>query len=260
MFNWDDTFIMDSNYYKDYFELERNHWWFLARNEIIRSQVEELYQSNGGPLKIINVGVATGATSEMLANFGEVTSIEYEQDCIDYIKSKIDIDIQLGTILDLKYPDETFDLVCSFDVIEHVENDQLAASELIRVCKKDGFVFITVPAFMSIWSQHDVINHHVKRYVISEIHALFSNVLVRKYVSYFNFPLSIPIFIVRFFDRLIPGNIKRNKTNSDFDVVSNAWLNKLFYKIFISEKAFIKKKFHFPFGVSIMGIWQKSSR
>ena len=113
---------------------------------------------------------------------------------------------------------------------------------------------------MSIWSQDDVINHHVKRYVISEIHALFSNVLVRKYVSYFNFPLSIPIFIVRFFDRLIPGNIKRNKTNSDFDVVSNAWLNKLFYKIFISEKAFIKKKFHFPFGVSIMGIWQKSSR
>ena len=94
---------MDSNYYKDYFELERNHWWFLARNEIIRSQVEELYQAKGGPLKIINVGVATGATSEMLANFGEVTSIEYEQDCINFTKIKIDIDIHLGTILDLKY-------------------------------------------------------------------------------------------------------------------------------------------------------------
>ena len=52
---------MDNNYYKAYFELERTHWWFLARNEIIRSQVEELFQAKGGPLKIINVGVATGA-------------------------------------------------------------------------------------------------------------------------------------------------------------------------------------------------------
>ncbi len=256
--NWIDFFLkMDSNYYKDYFELERSHWWFLARNEIILSQVEEIYRSKGQRLKIINVGVATGASSEMLAQFGEVTSIEYEQDCVDFTKSKIDIDIQLGTILDLQFPDETFDLVCSFDVIEHVENDQLAASELMRICKKGGFVFITVPAFMSIWSQHDVINHHVKRYVISEIHALFSNVLKTHYVSYFNFPLSIPIFIVRFFDRFIPGSIKRNETNSDFDVVTNDWLNKLFYKIFITEKAFIKRKFHFPFGVSIMGIWQK---
>jgi len=248
---------MDSNYYKVYFELERNHWWFLARNEIIRFQVEELYKLKGRPLKIINVGVATGATSEMLANFGEVTSIEYEQDCIDFTKSKIDIHIQKGTILDLQYPDETFDLVCSFDVIEHVENDQLAAAELIRVCKKEGFVFITVPAFMRIWSQHDVINHHVKRYVISEIHDLFSNVLTPKYVSYFNFPLSIPIFMVRFIDRFVPGFIKREKTKSDFDVVDNSFLNTLFYKIFLSEKMFIKRKIHFPFGVSIMGIWQK---
>jgi len=248
---------MDSNYYKVYFELERNHWWFLARNEIIRSQVKELYLQKGGPLKIINVGVATGATSELLANFGEVTSIEYDQDCINFTKSKIDIDIQIGSILDLKFPDETFDLVCSFDVIEHVENDRLAASELIRVCKKDGFVFITVPAFMSLWSQHDLINHHIKRYVISEIHSLFSNVLTQKYVSYFNFPLSIPIFTIRFFDRIVPGFIKRSKTNSDFDVVPNALLAKLFNKIFRSEKVFIKRRIHFPFGVSIMGIWQK---
>ena len=94
---------MDSNYYKAYFELERNHWWFLARNEIIRSQMKELYLQKGEPLKIINVGVATGATSELLANFGEVTSIEYDEDCINFTKSKIDIDIQIGSILDLKF-------------------------------------------------------------------------------------------------------------------------------------------------------------
>lgn len=248
---------MDSNYYKDYFELERRNWWFLARKEIILSQVEKLYKSKGEPLKIINVGVATGATSEMLAAFGQVTSIEYEQACIDFTKTKINIDIEFGTILDIQYPDETFDLVCAFDVIEHVENDQKAASELSRICKPGGHVFITVPAFMSIWSHHDVINHHVKRYVISEIHDLFSNSLTTKYVSYYNFFLSMPIFIVRFFDRLLPGFIKRKNTNSDFDVVSNPILNQLLYRIFLFEKGIINAKKRFPFGVSILGIWQK---
>lgn len=248
---------MDSNYYKDYFELERKNWWFLARKEIILSQVEKLYKSKGEPLKIINVGVATGATSEMLAAFGQVTSIEYEQACIDFTKTKINIDIEFGTILDIQYPDETFDLVCAFDVIEHVENDQKAASELSRICKPGGHVFITVPAFMSIWSHHDVINHHVKRYVISEIHDLFSKSLTTKYVSYYNFFLSMPIFIVRFFDRLLLGFIKRKNTNSDFDVVSNPILNQLLYRIFLFEKGFINAKKRFPFGVSILGIWQK---
>ena len=248
---------MDSNYYKDYFELERKNWWFLARKEIILSQVEKIHKLKGQPLKIINVGVATGATSEMLAQFGQVTSIEYEQACIEFTKSKIDIDIELGTILDIKYPDETFDLVCAFDVIEHIENDKRAVSELSRICKTGGHVFITVPAFMSIWSHHDVINHHVKRYVISEIHDLLSSLLTKKYVSYYNFFLSIPIFIVRFFDRLIPGFIKRKNTNSDFDVVSNPFLNQLLYRIFLFEKWIIKARIRFPFGVSIIGIWQK---
>ncbi len=248
---------MDNNYYKDYFELERNNWWFLARNEIILSQVKDLHKIKGGPIKIINVGVASGATSQMLEPFGEVTSIEYEQECINYTRTKIDIEIQLGSILDLKFADESFDLVCAFDVIEHVENDKLAAKELMRVCKKGGFVFITVPAFMSIWSQHDVINHHVKRYILSEIQELFSKTIQQKYASYFNFYLSIPIFFFRYFDRLVPGFIKREKTNSDFDVVSNSFLNKILYKIFVFEKLFIKSKIKFPFGISIIGIWQK---
>lgn len=222
------------------------------------SQIEKIHREKGMPLRILNVGVATGATSESLAQFGHVTSIEYEQACIDFTQSKTDLVIEQGTILDLNFPDESFDLVCSFDVIEHVENDKLAASELIRVCKKGGYVSITVPAFMSLWSQHDVINHHFKRYTKGEVERLFSGVISPKYISYFNFPLSIPIFFVRFLDqRIIPGFFKREETKSDFDLVSNSFLNQLFYRIFLAEKWFVNRGIRFPFGVSIMGIWQK---
>jgi 16S rRNA A1518/A1519 N6-dimethyltransferase RsmA/KsgA/DIM1 with predicted DNA glycosylase/AP lyase activity len=78
---------MEKGYYTYYFNLEREHWWFQARNKIIFSQIEQIYQVKKSPLNILNVGVATGATSQLLSKFGKVTSVEYDQDCIDFVKS-----------------------------------------------------------------------------------------------------------------------------------------------------------------------------
>ena len=77
---------MDKNYYTEYFELERSHWWFLARKEILATQVSKLFGSNQS-IRILNIGAATGASSQMLQAFGEVTSVEYEKDCIAFFYS-----------------------------------------------------------------------------------------------------------------------------------------------------------------------------
>jgi len=53
-----------------------------------------------------------------------------------------------------------FDLVFALDVIEHVDDDKTSVNEMYRVCKSNGNVFITVPAFMSLWSEHDEVNQH----------------------------------------------------------------------------------------------------
>jgi 2-polyprenyl-3-methyl-5-hydroxy-6-metoxy-1,4-benzoquinol methylase len=118
---------MDSQYYKDYYILERNHWWFLARASILNKYIERNISSGSKNLKILNVGVATGASTEMLGAFGAVTSIEYEQECIEYIRERVSIEVIQGSILDLKFEDNSFDLVCAFDVIEHVQYDDVAA-------------------------------------------------------------------------------------------------------------------------------------
>lgn len=183
---------MNKGYYKNYFELERKHWWFQARNKIIYSQINEIYKNEKRPLKILNVGVATGATSQLLSHFGDVTSVEYDQDCIDFVVSKIDLKIVQGDICALDFSSNSFDLVCALDVIEHVENDQLAADELLRVCKVGGTLVVTVPSFMSLWGIHDEINHHFKRYRLSELLFLFRQKSKIKYGSYFNFWLFFP--------------------------------------------------------------------
>lgn len=247
---------MDKNYYLEYYELERNNWWFRARQEIIRTQIIKLTQGKPN-INILNVGVATGASSIMLAEFGKVKSIEFDTDCFEFVKEKLDIDIEQGSVLELQFESNTFDLVCAFDVIEHVENDELAAIEMMRVCKPGGFVFVTVPAFMSLYGKHDIVNHHFRRYQSDGLKKLFSEKGSLIYNTYFNAVLFIPIFLVRMFNKLVPGVLKSKGSGSDFGMIQSKLLDRLFYKIFMMENNPLKKGFKFPFGVSAMLIWKK---
>ena len=252
---------MDSNYYIEYFTLERNHWWFKARLNILRSQVSTFSLSPDA--KILNIGIATGATSEMLEAFGKVKSSEYDKACFDFVKEKLpQLDIDNGSILELPYADNSYDLVCAFDVIEHVENDALAVSEMLRVCKPGGFVFVTVPAFEFLWSEHDEVNHHFRRYTKRQLKKLFKEKSEIKFSSYFNFLLFSPIAGFRILSRLLPKKFfrKKNEAGSDFSVYQPGFTQSLFYRIMLSENSLLKRKIGLPFGVSIMIAVKKVAR
>ena len=247
---------MDTLYFKEYFHIEREHWYFRARYFVIMTHIKMLLNSKAGSIKILNVGVATGHSSELLSQFGEVKSVEFDEECYNFTKRKLNIDIINSSILDLPFNDNSFDLVCAFDVVEHVEDDKLAVSELQRVCKKGGIVTITVPAFMFLWSRHDEINQHFKRYRKKEISRLFDEKRISiLYHSYYNFFLFIPISIFRLLNKLF-GLTKssKNNTGSDFSVNSNndSIISKILYWIFKNENWFVKNKITMPFGVSII--------
>ncbi len=233
---------MSPAYYKEYYHLERSNWWFTARLAILKNQIERLF-SNRNDLKILNIGVATGATYEI---------------CFNFVKQNLKIDIEQGTILDLKFDENTFDLVCAFDVIEHVENDKLAISEMIRVCKSNGIVFVTVPAFMQLWSKHDEVNYHFRRYVSNTLKSLFKIELGDiVYGSYFNSILFIPIYLVRWISNKFPHLFKRDGSGSDHSMFKLGFLNKVLFIIFYSENFFLKRKIKLPFGVSLMLSFKK---
>lgn len=251
---------MNKEYYKEYYSLERKHWWFRARSKIIAAQVEKAIKGIKSP-KILNIGVATGATSEMLADFGEVTSLEYDSGCCQFLKEQLNFEVVQGSITALPFDDSSFDLVCAFDVIEHVEDDVLGLQEMVRVCKPGGQILVTVPAFMSLWSEHDEINHHFRRYTASSLQTLFSKAEegAVHYITYFNSLLFLPIFLARKVANLIG---RKNKTESrlksDFSRFKTGLLNDLLYRVFLSENFFLKKSYTFPAGVSILLSWVKN--
>jgi len=64
----------------------------------------------------------------------------------------------------LPYADNSFDLVCAFDIIEHVEDDLGALAELRRVMKPDGVLLVAVPIYSASWTEFDALVGHVRRY------------------------------------------------------------------------------------------------
>lgn len=253
---------MNKEYYKEYYHSERNHWFFRARNQIILNHIDSLIK-NKKDLRILNVGVATGHTSELLSTYGKVKSIEYDEDCFEFTKNNVaSIDLIHGSILELPFEDNSYDLVCAFDVIEHVEDDQLGVNEMKRVCKAGGMVVVTVPAFMSLWSPHDEINHHFKRYKINEVLNLFNSSGEVVYQTYFNFWLFPFIYLYRKINsvfNLTKKTVKDNaNTGSDLAVMEgNQWVSNSLFWLLKSEIKFIKRRAKLPFGVSVLSSWKK---
>jgi SAM-dependent methyltransferase len=81
---------------------------------------------------------------------------------------------QLGEVDALPYEDGRFDLVCAFDIIEHVEDDLGALTELSRVLKKDGVLILSVPIYQSCWTAFDTLVGHVRRYEPADLEALLA--------------------------------------------------------------------------------------
>ena len=248
---------MDKKFYQEYYTLEREGWWFKARLSILDSYCKDLAVNTN--IKIVKVGAATGATYEMLSRYGEVTSLEYDKFCCEFLKEKTGIEAINASLTELPFKNNTYDLICAFDVIEHIEYHEKALDEIYRVLRPHGKYFLTVPAFQSLWSNHDVVNHHYRRYRKKKFNSLISNSNLKiDYSTYFNFWLFIPISIARLILNILPRKKKENSSGSDNEIMkSSKVINAILFSIFHSEKYLLNHNVKFPFGVSIMTIGHK---
>lgn len=248
---------MNKQYYEEYFDLERNHWWFRARKEIIRTMLRKYFTERGSD--VLNIGAATGETSAWLGEFGTVTSVEYEKDCVAFVKQKLNLDFLPASITELPFEKDTYGLVCAFDVIEHVEDDKKAVEEMWRVCKPGGIVAVTVPAYKFLWSKHDDINHHVRRYTHGPLKNLFvplkGSIL---YSGYFNSLLFAPVAATRVLANLFPSIVNRKGSGSDFSYSGGKMATSFFYPVMKNESWFMKNGIRFPAGISLILLFRKA--
>ncbi len=79
-----------------------------------------------------------------------------------------------GEIGALPYPDASFDLVCAFDIVEHVSDDGHAVAEIARVARPGAPVVLSVPLYMQAWTFFDELVGHRRRYEPEALTALLA--------------------------------------------------------------------------------------
>jgi SAM-dependent methyltransferase len=242
---------MDITVYRQMREAEDHHWWFVGRRLIIETLIKSLELT--GDARILDMGTGTGGNLEMLSRFGSVTGVEPDESASELASAR-----GVATVLNGSLPDglpvfsNGFDLIVMLDVLEHIEYDEQAVTALAKLLNQGGRMVITVPAFPFLWSHHDVIHHHKRRYKLATLKEVLQNSGMRVcHMTYFNMWLFPLISLVRLLSGLLPGCGR----NGDISFPSPR-LNRLLTCIFASERK-LAGRTRIPFGVSILALVEK---
>ena len=155
---------MDRIVYERMAAHDTTHWWYRARRDILSDYLTR-YGALPRDARILEIGCGTGHNLPMLASFGEVDAIEIDETAGKFAAERLGKPIGTSPLPELTGVEPgTYDLVAVLDVVEHVEDDVAALKAIASVLKPGGKILITVPAHQWMWSAHDVVNHHKRRY------------------------------------------------------------------------------------------------
>ena len=173
---------------------DSTHWWYRARRDIL---ADYLKRFGGLPAeaRILEIGCGTGHNLPMLAGFGEVDAIEIDPAARAIASERLGRPVGDSPLPALPgVPRAAYDLVAVLDVVEHIEDDVAALKAMAALLRPGGKILIAVPAHQWMWSAHDVVNHHHRRYSRNSLVAAIERAgLKPAKLSYFNsllFPLA----------------------------------------------------------------------
>jgi len=186
---------MERVVYQQMAELDDRHWWYRGRRKIIADLIRR-YARVPADAHILEIGCGTGHNLAMLAGFGHVDGLELDDEARTMSEKRLGRSILSSPLPELAdVADRHYDLIGAFDVIEHIDDDSAAIASVARKLKPGGKFVMTVPAHQWMWTAHDVVNHHKRRYSRRGLKALFEQSPMKlEKIGYFNsllFPLAI---------------------------------------------------------------------
>jgi SAM-dependent methyltransferase len=252
---------MDPTFYASYYRHEDQHWWFRWRYELITQLIGELGTSPD--FRILDAGCGTGQMLKHLEQLGDPIGIDTSAQAIAFAQSRGAKSLVRGSIAAVPFPNATFDCVVALDVIEHVDDDQNILKALHNVTKPGGHLIVTVPAYQLLWSEHDDINHHKRRYTAGQIRRVIEEAgFTVNRISYCNTVFFLPIFAIRKFKNLLrkartTNGVHQESLNSDLGDYPE-FMNQAAFRVMQAEN-FAMRHVDLPFGVSILAVAERKA-
>ncbi len=194
---------------QDCYLIEQNSFWFNHRNDCIVEAVNKYCPES----VFFDIGGGNGFVAKSLEDRGiETVLIEPGiQGCLN-AKNRNLTNIVCSTLENADFKINNIEAIGLFDVVEHIEKDVDFLTSIHSFLKKDGCVFITVPAYQTLWSNEDIDAGHFRRYTIKNLEDKLTNIGFKILQSTYIFSV-LPIAVFLF--RTIPSKLGLHKNSND---------------------------------------------
>ena len=242
---------MEISEYRNIYQHESSHFFYTANHSLIVGLVRK-YSVNDTSLKILDAGCGTGLLAKQLSKIGSTMGVDIASEALRYAKRR-KIRVRKASVNNLPFPDNSFNVVVSMDVLYHQRvDDTRALFEFFRVLKPGGIAIIRVPANKWLHLLHDKHVHTRDRYTKNSLYKKLKSAgffIVR--LSYIN-SILLPLACIRqSMERLF--GLKYNSSGvSKLPVVINTLLK---YFLLIENRVF--EVIDLPFGLGLIVVVKK---
>ena len=128
---------MDRNNYEAEISLEKNHWWYVTRRLLLKN-ICDIYIEKRKKLNILEIGCGSGGNFRFLSDYGELCAMETNNNALKHARSKKICEVRHGKLpYNIPY-NKTFDIICLFDVLEHIQDDKLSLDNIYKYLNTNG--------------------------------------------------------------------------------------------------------------------------
>ncbi|MFI4978094.1 MAG: class I SAM-dependent methyltransferase [Solirubrobacterales bacterium] len=242
---------MDRDYELQTHRAEDRHWWYRGRRTVLERVIADLRLP--ARARVLDAGCGSGRNMVELARHGTVTGVELSNTSVCLARARKAGEVIEGSVMEMPFAPDSFDLAVSLDVIEHLQDDLGALRELRRTVAPGGSLLVTVPAYQWLWSGHDEINHHHRRYTRRSLLRVAEQAGWKPVrTTYFNSLLLPVAILLRVLERL---NTKTTESSLDL-WVPPAPLNWLLERPLALEAALIGRGRRIPAGLSLLAVFR----
>ena len=239
----------DKTLFETLFQIEPTHFWFRSRNNLLIQCLKKYFPA---AQNYCEIGCGTGNVLKAISSENpilDVTGSEIYLSALDYAVKRVPHASLIQADI-CRFPFKSkFDVIGSFDVIEHIDNDTLALQNIHKALKDNGGLILTVPQHKWLWSTYDEMACHKRRYSAKELRTKVKNAgfEIIRMTSFM--ALLLPV--------MLASRLKKTPNPSTLLKI-NRGINAVFYKINQAEQALINQNINLPFGGSLLCIARKN--
>lgn len=237
--------------------IEDRLWWVRGRKAIIKEYIERITRY-GAISNIMDIGCGSGGNLDVLGGFGRVIGVEpsatlarrarergvaeaiFQQDALELDECR---NMQLFTM---------------FDVLEHIESDKAFLVQLRKKAAHKHLLLVSVPACQFLYSDHDRILHHYRRYTDKTLRATLEEggyqVLQMSHFMFFLFPF---VLFARMRDKIMA---KLGKKSTTVEIGDFPPILSVPFATTLRIEAFLSRKVRFPIGLWLFALAENQSQ